>query len=597
MSPRDLLQGWLESLKLILTFRPRLSVLILISSLVAAVLEGIGISFIVPIVETVQQGGMSGDQGGIQGMFFDIFAFLNVPFTLEFLIFGLVGVMVVRYSASFAVAWLRAELRTQYIRHLQLKAFERTLGARISVFDVRGSDEVLNTIVKETFYAGRAIKWIVLLFEQLLLSALYILIAFYLAPWLTITAAVLFGGVGYLVRNVVETGYDVGDRVADANERIQRLVQGGTQGIRTVKLFGIQDDLYDEFTGAANSFKNSTMTLRRNQAFISSLNNLLSAVMVFLFIYLLIRFSSLSFSEFALFLFAMFRLAPRVSTLNKYLYQAEGDLPHVARAKEFIEDLTDERETDEGTTPTPAQIDRISFEDVSFTYRGQETIFDEFDIDIEGGTFVALVGPSGAGKSTVVSLLTRFYDPDSGTIRVNGTPIDEFELGKWRSELAVVRQQPFIFNDTLRYNLTLGRPDATDAEIRHACDVAKIDEFLADLTEGLDTELGDDGVQLSGGQRQRVALGRALLKDAKILVLDEATSDLDSDLETQIQSKIEGMDEQYTVIAIAHRLSTVKNADRIYVIEDGQISERGAHGDLVENEGTYADLYSTQVRG
>jgi subfamily B ATP-binding cassette protein MsbA len=171
------------------------------------------------------------------------------------------------------------------------------------------------------------------------------------------------------------------------------------------------------------------------------------------------------------------------------------------------------------------------------------------------------------------------------------------DIGEWREHIAVVRQDPYVFNDTLRYNLTIGDRDASQVEIERVCEIARVDEFIDDLPNGYDTAIGDNGVRLSGGQKQRVALARALLTDADLLILDEATSDLDSNLEKEVQAAIEAMDREYIVMTIAHRLSTVKNADRIYAVEGGRISEVGEHNELVENGGKYAELYAIQASG
>lgn len=207
------------------------------------------------------------------------------------------------------------------------------------------------------------------------------------------------------------------------------------------------------------------------------------------------------------------------------------------------------------------------------------------------------MGQSGAGKSTIAALLARMYEPDSGQITANGRSIGMMDIDSWRDRVAVVRQSPYIFDDTLRYNLTLANRDASQAEIDRVCRIAKVDEFIDDLPSGYETQLGDNGVRLSGGQQQRVALARALLADADVLILEEATSDLDTRLEREVQAAIEMMDREYVVITIAHRLSTIKNADRIYTVEDGRISESGEHGTLLDRDGTYAELYETQASG
>lgn len=168
------------------------------------------------------------------------------------------------------------------------------------------------------------------------------------------------------------------------------------------------------------------------------------------------------------------------------------------------------------------------------------------------------------------------------------------DIDGWRRHVAVVRQDPFIFNDTLRYNLTIGNRNVSEAELDRVADIACVDEFFGELPDGYETQLGDDGVRLSGGQRQRVALARALLKNADILVLDEATSDLDSNLEQQVQAAIENMERDYAIVGIAHRLSTVQNADRIYTVEQGEIIESGTHDELIDNGGQYAELHAIQ---
>jgi len=182
-------------------------------------------------------------------------------------------------------------------------------------------------------------------------------------------------------------------------------------------------------------------------------------------------------------------------------------------------------------------------------------------------------------------------------ITANGTPIEEYDIEQWRSRIAIVRQQPYIFNDTLERNVTVGNRDATREEVERVCEIARVDEFLNELPDGYDSQLGDDGVRLSGGQRQRVALARALLQDADFLVLDEATSDLDSSLEREVQTAIESMEREYGIVTIAHRLSTVSNADRIYTVDRGMITERGTHEELLKDNGEYAELYGIQSRG
>lgn len=428
--------------------------------------------------------------------------------------------------------------------------------------------------------------------EQSALSLMYMAVALYLAPWLTFGAGLVLGVFLFGLRNVMESGYTVGDRVAEANERVQESVQAGTQGIRDVKLFGLAGRVYDDFSTAVNQFVRSLVKLQRNRAIIQNAYELATAITVFLVIYGALRFTPLTLAGLGVFLFAMFRLAPRVSNLNNVAYHAAGNLPHLVRTRAFVEELRAQREDQGGSETPPNPVESIAFEDVSFAYE-DDHVLDGVTFEVDQGEFVAFVGQSGAGKSTIVSLLARPYDPDEGQITADGTPIERFDLEAWRSRLSVVRQQPHIFNDTLRYNVTVGKPDASEEAVMEACKIGQVTEFIDDLPKGLDTQLGDDGVRLSGGQRQRVAIARALLKDADFLVLDEGTSDLDTTLEQRVHEGIEEIID-CGMIVIAHRLWTVTGADRIYAMEMGEIQERGTHRELTSNQGVYYDLYKHQ---
>lgn len=585
----------LRSLYQVAVYRPLLTAGIICLSIFAALLEGIGLSFLIPVIEIAQGQAERGELSGVGEVFLAAYDFVGLPFTLEYVIGGVAVVMVIRYTSSFFVAWLRAALQTYYTRHLQTEGFDRALSARVGYYDKHGSDEVLNAIVTQATYAGNVIQRVVRLVEQSALSLMYLAVALYLAPWLTLLSAVLLGGLLYGLRWLIESGYDVGHRIAEANERIQTSVQAGTQGIRDVKLFGLVEELFEDFRRAVDQFTTSSIKKRRNEAILNNIYQMITAVTVFLLIYIALTFASLSLASLGVFLFAMFRLAPRVSTLNDIAYRTAGDLPHLVRTQQFIHELEAEQEPNPGTETPPSPIERFAFEDVSFSY-GEESVLEQVSFEVELGEFVAFVGPSGAGKSTIVSLITRLYEPSSGRITADDKPIERFDIGEWRDHVSVVRQQPFIFNDTLRYNVTIGNREASDSEIVAACEDAQVTEFLNELPDGLDTVLGDEGVRLSGGQRQRVAIARALLKDADLFFLDEATSDLDSHLEERVHEAIEAAERDRMMIVIAHRLSTVMNADRIHTMVDGQITEAGTHRELIEGEGTYAELYATQTQ-
>jgi subfamily B ATP-binding cassette protein MsbA len=574
-------------------YRPTFTLGLILLGALVAFFEGVGLGFIYPILEVAQSGQPSGDTGPVLETFLAAYEFVGVPFELGYLILGVAGVMTFRYSMSFIVAWLRALLVRQYEKDLRTRTFEGALNARIGYFDDEGSDDVLNAIITETRYSGRVIKRGAEMMEFLFLVLMYLGVMFYITPLMTALALVLLGGITVLLRVVVEPAVTVGTRVAEANERVQMSVQAGTQGIRDVKLFGLADEVFSTFRESIEQYASSEVKLSRNEAAINNFYQLSAALTIFVLIYVGFVYSGLSLGELGIFLIAMFQIAPKVSALNTRLYKLEGLISHLDRTQTFLAELSNERESSGGRSVS--SVDRIEFDDVAFAY-DDEQVLRGISFEANRGEFIAFVGQSGAGKSTIVSLLARMYDPDAGSIEGDGTPIEEYDLEQWRERIAVVRQQPFIFNGTLERNITIGDRSATRSEVEEVCEIARVSEFVDDLPNGYESDLGDNGVRLSGGQRQRVALARALLKDADFLVLDEATSDLDSNLERKVQNAIEAMDRDYGIVAIAHRLSTVKNADRIYTLRNGRIIESGTHRSLLEGEGEYAELYNIQSR-
>jgi ATP-binding cassette subfamily B protein len=238
---------------------------------------------------------------------------------------------------------------------------------------------------------------------------------------------------------------------------------------------------------------------------------------------------------------------------------------------------------------------RVGFEDVSFAYADGRLVLNKLTLEVPAGQTHAIVGATGAGKSTLVKLLLRLYDPSSGRITFDGVDLRDLSFVSLRHSIGYVGQDVFLFQGTVRENLAYGRPDATEAEIEEAAALAEATEFIKELPLGYDTIVGERGQKLSGGQRQRLSIARAILRDPPVLVLDEATSSVDNETEAAIQHSLDIVSKDRTVIVIAHRLSTVRHADRIHVLEDGQLTEAGTHDQLVASGGLYAALWRVQT--
>ncbi len=302
----------------------------------------------------------------------------------------------------------------------------------------------------------------------------------------------------------------------------------------------------------------------------------------------------LSAGEFISILFAIGSAYRPLRTLAKTATTMSEGLAAAERVYEVIDVDPEIREQD-GAKPLKVSEGSLTFRGVHFAYASGKTALDGIDLEAAPGSRIALVGPSGAGKSTILNLIPRFYDATGGSVLIDGQNVRDVTLESLRDHIAIVTQDPFLFDDTVRANIAYARPDATLEEIEQAARDAAAHDFIAALSEGYDTVVGEQGATLSGGQRQRIAIARALLADAPILLLDEATSALDTESERQVQAALRRLMAGRTTVIVAHRLSTVMDADRIYALDQGKVVEAGTHTDLLAKDGLYAHLFRVQL--
>ncbi|MFP4228203.1 MAG: ABC transporter ATP-binding protein [Salinivenus sp.] len=518
---------------------------------------------------------------------------------LDWLALALIVLFVVRAVASFGGSYLLgwvgervvADLRTRVYRHLHRQSLRffsthRTgdLTSRLTndVGSVRSAvtDALSNLLTQSLSLLGSVVLMVVLNWR---LS----LIIFLVVPAVT-GFAVYFG------RKIRALARRIQDRLADTTA----VAEEALVAIRVVKAFARSDYEVARYTDAVEDlFGTARYRVLVSALFSAAVGLLFFGALVGIFWYggLEVLAGRLTEGDLVAFIFYAFNIARSVGSLSQ-LYSTFNS---AAGATERLFDLLD-TEPDLQDAPDaialPPVDGHLRFEDVTFSYDAGRPVLDDISLDVSAGETVALVGPSGAGKSTLVHLIPRFYDPQEGRITVDGHDLRTVTRQSLRAQIAAVSQDVQLFNTTIEDNIRYGRLDASDDAVRDAARAANAHDFIVSLPDGYDAEVGERGVKLSGGQRQRVAIARALLRDARILLLDEATSSLDSATEALVQDALDRLMQGRTTIIIAHRLSTVQAADRIVVLNDGRIVQRGTHAELMQEGGLYGRLASYQFR-
>ena len=400
------------------------------------------------------------------------------------------------------------------------------------------------------------------------------------------------GKIGRRARTTTRKGQD---KLAD----IQNILHETITGNRIVKAFSMESWEFARFRRAAQRLFRANLRSVAAASISSPLMDIIGSVALALLLLLgreQVVHGAMKPEIFVAFIIAVFKLYDPVRKFALFYNNFQQALGASSEIFKFM-DVQDEVQEKRNAAVLPPFSKSIAFQDVSFSYQSEDTtrkVLHDVSLEVRAGEILAVVGSSGAGKSTLVSLLPRFFDVTSGAIAVDGHDIRDVTLASLRSQVGVVTQETVLFNDTLRNNIAYGQPSVSQADVESAARAALAHDFIMELPAGYDTIIGEKGVRLSGGERQRIAIARALLKNAPILVLDEATSALDSESEALVQSALHNLMTGRTVIVIAHRLSTVRRADRIVVLENGTIAEIGRHEELMQKAGIYRKLYDLQ---
>ena len=513
----------------------------------------------------------------------------------------IIGGYLVKGIGAYFSTYLMTDVGQRVVRDIRNQLFRHTLDQSAGFFSRRSTGQLLSRITNDVNQIQQAVSETLgdLLREGLSLLGFGALL--FLLDWHLALVAILLGPLA--IHPLVRFGKRIRSTTRRSQEQLEHLTHVTAEafaGHRIVKAFGAEGHEEQRFRTAAHEVYRTNLRVTRTLAILPSLMELLGGVAVVLLIWYgsrQIKDEQLTVGGFTTFVVAAFMMYTPVKKLSRVNANLQQAMAASERIFQVLDTHSEVRERSDATPMRPLRH-AIEFQNVAFAYddRPNKFILRDVSFSVEAGEMIALVGLSGAGKTTLVNLLPRFYDVTGGVIRIDGVDLRDVTLKSLRSQIGIVTQETVLFDETVASNIAYGSPGMSMDDIEAAARAAHAHEFIAALPKKYDTRIGERGQMLSGGQRQRLAIARALLKNSPILILDEATSSLDAQSELLVQEALQNLMRNRTSFVIAHRLSTVRRADKIIVLEKGRIVEIGRHDDLLANPGgTYAKLYSLQI--
>ncbi|NOZ27429.1 MAG: ABC transporter ATP-binding protein [Chloroflexi bacterium] len=510
----------------------------------------------------------------------------------------LAGIYALLAFVDFGEQYMRHALGERFLFDLRVRIYDHLQRLSLSFFERTSTGELMSRATNdvnalEQFVTHGVILTVVDLLRLLGASAILLTLDWRLALIALIPAPIIAAGLRWFNQHARPIYRRARDRLGDINAKLQ----DNLAGIRVIQSFGREDVELERFRSTSQRYYHERVrgirawsTFFPAMHFVSAMGGILvlgvGARMV-----VQGQISLGTLIAFLAYILSFYEPLRRLTEVDNTFQQA------IAAAERIFELLDEDPEIRDA--PNAIALDEVRgdvvFDDVHFRYGDGDEVLHDISFHIAPGEVVALVGPSGAGKTSIANLLCRFYDPDHGRILLDGHDLREIQIRSLRRHIAVVLQDTFLFNTSVRENLLYGNPEATEEEMIAAAKAAYAHDFILQLPQGYDTEIGERGVKLSGGQRQRLALARAILANPRILILDEATSSVDAEAEYLIQKALEEVLKGRTALVIAHRLSTIRNADKIIALENGRIREVGRHEDLLARGGLYSQLYQRQL--
>lgn len=516
---------------------------------------------------------------------------------LMFIIGIIIGLFLIKNLCNYLALYFITYLKNGVLRDMRKEMYSKVIRLPLSYHSGTSKGEVITRITGDVNEVSNSFLSILEMMVREPLNIIFTLgFMFAFSMKLTLFVFVFIPISGFIISKVGKSLKRTSSRVMVESGRLLGGIEESLTGLKILKSFTAESKFEAKYEEVNNRLFSYTNKLANRQNLASPLSELLGIMVIGVLLvyggYLVFVDQNMEAGFFMGYMLLAYNILTPAKEISKASYTLKRGTASAERVLEVLE-TENAIVSKQGAIESNTFKSGITFENITFSYES-DAVLKNFSLSVPKGQTVALVGQSGSGKSTVANLLNRFYDVQQGSIKVDGVDLRDYSLKSLRGMIGLVTQDSILFNDTIRNNMTLGKEDATEEEIVHALKVANAYEFVQNLPNGIDTNIGDSGNKLSGGQKQRLSIARAVLKNPPIMVLDEATSALDTESERLVQQALENMMQNRTSVVIAHRLSTIQKADRIVVMHKGQIVEQGTHDELITHDGTYKKLVMMQ---
>ncbi|WP_231862981.1 ABC transporter ATP-binding protein [Methanobacterium formicicum] len=556
---------------------PRKVSLALMLMVIISFNEAISLIILIPLLQLVGLDVGQGSLGQIDILVSNFFSYLGLQPTLVLVLILYVVVISVSALLTRYQTLQTSEIQYQFANHLRQRLYNAITNSNWLFFSRMKSSSLAHALTNEIDRISTGTGQFLTFLASIMILVVYIIFALELAG--VFTGVIFAVGIVILLvlRRRASRSRTSGEDITTTTRDLYYSILQHLDGMKTIKSFGMQDENKKIFKKQSNQVAGNYLQAIRSYADVKLLFDVGTVIVLAFMVFILIEVVKLPTASLFLLIYLFVRMIPQFSTVQRAYQYFINMLPAFGNVKSLEEQFLGNSESEERDNGPMEFKKSIKLENVSFSYGDEEHFtLDNLNLEIPAGKTIALAGPSGAGKSTVADLVMGLISPDQGRVTVDGKPVTNSTIHSWRNRIGYVAQETFLFNETIRFNLKLASPDASEDDLKEALKIAAAYGFVSKLPDGMDTVIGDRGVRLSGGERQRLALARALLRKPSLLIMDEASSNLDSENEKKILKAIDNIHGKITILMIAHRISTIKNADQIYLISQGKILESGS---------------------